>query len=77
MNGSIRWVLKGGYNDVAVVRMVQGGGEGREGRLRVSRADITQSNDVGLSRGNRACGSARDYCFISLWISVPGPETAE
>lgn len=48
-----------------------------EGRLRVARADITWGNDLGLSRGNGACGSARDYCFISLWISVPGIETAE
>lgn len=74
MNGSVSHLSGPTYNDVAAVRMAQGGGEGR---LRVVRADITQSNDVGLSRGNRACGSARDYCFISLWISVPGPETAE
>lgn len=77
MNVSIWWVLKGGYNNLAPVRMARGGGAGREGRLRVVGADITRSNDVGLSRGNGACRSARDYCFISLWISVPGPETAE
>lgn len=67
------WVLKGGCNDVTLVRTVQGGEEGRERVFRMVRADRTWSNDV----GNRACGSARDYCFISLWISVPGPETAE
>jgi len=77
MNYSVRWVLKGSYNSLAPVRMVQGGGAGRAERWMVMRADIARSNDVGLSWGNGACGSARDYCFISLWISVPGPETAE